>query len=80
MSDIQPRVIAILSDILDIKEECISVDQHIIDDLEADSLDFVEILMFVEEEFDVDFGFDFDEYQLTTVQSLIDHVDKLQRG
>lgn len=80
MSDIQPRVIAILSDILGIEEERISVDQHIIDDLEADSLDFVEILMFVEEEFDVDFGFDFDEYQLTTVQSMIDRVAKLQRG
>lgn len=80
MSDIQLRVIDILSDILDIEEERISVDQHIIDDLEADSLDFVEILMFVEEEFDVDFGFDFDEYQLTTVQSLIDYIIKLQRG
>ncbi len=45
------------------------------DDLGADSLDLVELIMSMEEEFDIDIS-DEDAEQLTTVQDAIDYINK----
>ena len=44
----------IISEQLEIAEEEITMESNIIDDFDADSLDLVDIVMSVEDEFDVD--------------------------
>ncbi len=46
-----------------------------VDDLGADSLDLVELIMSMEEEFDTDIS-DEDAEQITTVKDAIDYVNK----
>ena len=47
--------------------------QHTLDDLDADSLDAIEIVMRVEEELEIEIS-DEDAHKLTTVKSLVDYV------
>lgn len=51
-------------------------DAKFIDDLEADSLDTVELIMAIEEEFDCEIPEE-DAAKITTVGEVIDFVDKL---
>jgi acyl carrier protein len=69
---------------IDIIEEQLSVDREkvvpgasFVDDLGADSLDLVELIMAMEEEFDVEIP-DEDAEKIVTVQDAIDYVDKIQ--
>lgn len=48
------KVKAILVDQLDVDEDAITMDSSIIDDLGADSLDVVDMVMSLEEEFDTE--------------------------
>ena len=52
------KIKKILCDQLDIEEDSISMDSNIIDDLKADSLDIVDLIMSMEEEFDISFSDD----------------------
>lgn len=47
------KVREILAEQLDIDPEKITMDTNIVDDLEADSLDFVEMVTSIEEEYDI---------------------------
>ena len=53
MSDITDKVIAIVGDQLDVPKEEISRNSSFVDDLKADSLDIVELVMALEDEFEV---------------------------
>ena len=44
----------IIVDQLGVEEEAVSMETHLMKDLEADSLDAVEIIMAIEEEFDIE--------------------------
>ncbi len=44
----------IIVDQLGVEEEAVTMDTHLMKDLEADSLDAVEIIMAIEEEFDIE--------------------------
>jgi acyl carrier protein len=75
---------AIEDKMIDIIEEQLSVDREkvvpgasFVDDLGADSLDLVELIMAMEEEFDVEIP-DEDAEKIVTVQDAIDYVDKIQ--
>ncbi|MBQ9083829.1 MAG: acyl carrier protein [Clostridia bacterium] len=48
------KVKAILSEQFDVEEDTITVDTLIADDLGADSLDVVDVLMSLEDEFDIE--------------------------
>ncbi len=48
------KVKAIIVDQLDVEDEAIKMDSSIIDDLGADSLDVIDLIMSFEEEFDVE--------------------------
>ena len=48
------KVKKILVDQLDVEESAIALDSSIIDDLGADSLDIVDMVMSLEEEFDIE--------------------------
>ena len=53
MSDIQERVKKIIIEQLGVKEEEVKHEASFVDDLGADSLDTVELVMALEEEFDI---------------------------
>lgn len=52
--DVLEKIIDILCDQLDLDREQVTEDSEIIDDLGADSLDIVDLVMTLEEEFDTE--------------------------
>lgn len=55
---VEQRIRTILQDQLNLAPEEISEGAHLVDDLGCDSLDLIEILMALEEEFGIDLDFD----------------------
>ena len=75
MSNIDERVKSVVVKQLGGKEEDVKNDSKFIDDLGADSLDTVELVMGLEEEFDTEIP-DEEAEKITTVQQAIDYVNK----
>lgn len=73
MSTIEERVRAIVVEQLGVKEEEVSGDASFVDDLGADSLDTVELVMALEEEFSCEIP-DNEAEKITTVQQAIDYI------
>ena len=73
MSTIEERVKKIIIEQLGVKEEDVKSAASFVDDLGADSLDTVELVMALEEEFDTEIP-DEDAEKITTVQAAIDYV------
>ncbi|MBR0355818.1 MAG: acyl carrier protein [Oscillospiraceae bacterium] len=61
----------------EIDPEKITMDTNLIDDLGADSLDVVELIMNIEDEFGVSIS-DEEAANLVTVQRIVDFLEKLQ--
>ncbi|MEW5009092.1 MAG: acyl carrier protein [Cycloclasticus sp.] len=74
MSNIEERVKKIVAEQLGVKEEEVTNEASFIDDLGADSLDTVELVMALEEEFDCEIP-DEQAEGITTVQEAIDYVN-----
>jgi len=74
MSTIEERVKKIVVEQLGVKEEEVSNESSFVDDLGADSLDTVELVMALEEEFDTEIP-DEDAEKITTVQQATDYVN-----
>ena len=72
---IEEKVIGIVSDQLDVPKEEISRTSSFVDDLKADSLDIVELVMALEEEFECEIPDDEAE-KITTVQQAINYIEK----
>ena len=73
MADIEEKVKKIVCEQLDVPEEDVVPAATFVDDLGADSLDQVELIMAMEEEFDLSIP-DEDAETITTVQNAIDYV------
>ena len=73
MEEIQNKVVKIISEQLGKEESEISMMSNFIEDLDADSLDTVELVMALEEEFEVDIPDEAAE-KITTVQSAVDFI------
>jgi acyl carrier protein len=73
MSNIEERVKKIVCEQLGVKEEDVKAASSFVDDLGADSLDTVELVMALEEEFETEIP-DEDAEKLTTVQEAIDYI------
>jgi acyl carrier protein len=73
MASIEERVQKIVVEQLGVKEEEVSNESRFIDDLGADSLDTVELVMALEEEFECEIPDDEAE-KITTIQQAIDYV------
>ena len=73
MSDIEERVKKIVVEQLGVSEEDTTNEASFVDDLGADSLDTVELVMALEEEFETEIPDDEAE-KITTVQLAIDYV------
>lgn len=74
MSDIQERVIKIVSEQLGVKTEEVSSDSSFVDDLGADSLDTVELVMALEEEFETEIP-DEEAEKITTVKLAVEYIN-----
>ena len=74
MSNIDERVKSIVVKQLGVKEEDVKNESKFIEDLGADSLDTVELVMGVEEEFDTEIP-DEEAEKITTVQQAIDYIN-----
>lgn len=73
MSTVEDRVRKIVIEQLAVKGENLTNDASFVDDLGADSLDTVELVMAFEEEFEVEIP-DEEAEKITTVQEAIDHI------
>lgn len=74
MSTIEDRVRKIVGDQLGVKEEDLKNDSSFVDDLGADSLDTVELVMALEEEFETEIP-DEKAEKITTIQEAIDYIE-----
>lgn len=74
MSDIEARVKKIVSEHLDIDESKIAANSNFADDLGADSLDQVELVMAFEEEFSIEIPDDAAE-KITTVADAVKYIE-----
>jgi acyl carrier protein len=73
MSSIEERVKKIVVDQLGVKEEDVTPNASFVDDLGADSLDTVELVMALEEEFETEIP-DEEAEKITTVQQAVDYI------
>lgn len=76
---VQDQVVELISDQLNIKKEEIAPGSRLVDDLKADSLDVVELVMSFEENFDMQIP-DEEAERLRTVEDIIEHVKKHKSG
>jgi acyl carrier protein len=74
MSSIEDRVKKIVAEQLGVKEDEVRNEASFVDDLGADSLDTVELVMALEEEFETEIP-DEEAEKITTVQQAIDYVN-----
>ncbi len=70
---VEQRVKEIIADQLGVDIEQIKPESKFVDDLGADSLDVVELIMAFEEEFDVEIP-DEDAEKIATVQDVLDYI------
>ncbi len=74
MSSIEERVKKIVVEQLGVGEDQVTSEASFVDDLGADSLDTVELVMALEEEFDTEIP-DEEAEKITTVQQAIDYIN-----
>lgn len=74
MSSIEERVQKIVIEQLGVKEEEVTKDASFVDDLGADSLDTVELVMALEEEFETEIP-DEDAEKITTVAEAVNYIN-----
>ena len=74
MSNIEERVKKIVCEQLGVKEEEVTTESSFVNDLGADSLDTVELVMALEEEFDAEIP-DEEAEKIGTVQDAIAYIE-----
>ncbi len=75
MSSIEERVKKIVAEQLGVKEEDVKAEASFVEDLGADSLDTVELVMALEEEFETEIP-DEEAEKITTVQLAIKFIEE----
>ncbi|GIN91408.1 acyl carrier protein [Siminovitchia terrae] len=73
MADIQERVTKIIVDRLGVEESKVELESSFKDDLGADSLDVVELVMELEDEFDMEIS-DEDAEKIATVGDAVNYI------
>ncbi|MEK9529653.1 MAG: acyl carrier protein [Gammaproteobacteria bacterium] len=74
MSTIVERVTKLVCEQLGVKEEEVTLEASFVEDLGADSLDTVELVMALEEEFETEIP-DEEAEKITTVKEAVDYID-----
>ena len=75
MSEVLDKVVEIVCNQLEISKEGVTPDSSLVEDLGADSLDTVELVMAFEEEFGLEIPDDEAE-NITTIKSAVDWIEK----
>ena len=75
MNEIFETVKKIVSEQLGVEEEIVNMESTFVDDLAADSLDIVELIMSIEEEFDIEIS-DEDAEKIVTVGDVVKYIEK----
>jgi acyl carrier protein len=75
MAEVYDRIVKVVSEELAISEDEITEDASFIDDLGADSLDVVELIMALEEEFDIEIP-DEDAEEIATVSDAVNYIEE----
>jgi acyl carrier protein len=70
---VEKRVMEIIVEQLKVDPEIVTLEAHFIDDLGADSLDLVELIMAMEEEFSLEIS-DEDAEKIQTVQDAVNYI------
>jgi acyl carrier protein len=78
-AETEERVKKIIVNLLGVKPEDVSPEKKFREDLEADSLDLVELIMAFEEEFGGEIS-DEDAQKITTVGEAVDYVETKMKG
>jgi acyl carrier protein len=78
MATVEERVKKIIVEQLGVKEDEVVLGASFVDDLGADSLDTVELVMALEDEFDLEIP-DEEAEKITTVQSAVDYINSNQK-
>jgi acyl carrier protein len=73
------RVKKVVVEQLDVNEEEVTLPASFVDDLGADSLDVVELVMGLEEEFDIEIP-DEDAEKIQAVQDAVSYIDEKAKG
>ncbi|MGD8254720.1 MAG: acyl carrier protein [Syntrophobacterales bacterium] len=73
MTEIKNRIVEIIANQLGIEEDDVTAEASVIDDLGADSLDVVELVMALEEEFNLEIP-DEEAEKITSVQNIFDYM------
>ena len=71
--EIFEKVKNIIVDLLQVSEDNVTLESHFIDDLGADSLDLVELIMGIEEEFNIEIP-DGEAEKVVTVGDVVDYI------
>ena len=79
MASVEERVVDIVAEQLGVDKEKVTRDTHFVNDLGADSLDTVELVMELEEEFDISIPEDSAE-KIQRVGEAIDFIEKAQQA
>ncbi len=74
MSTTEERIIKLVCEQLGVKEEEVNAEASFVEDLGADSLDTVELVMALEEEFETEIP-DEEAEKITTVKEAMDYVE-----
>jgi|TARA_Y100000310_G_scaffold323106_1_gene383049 acyl carrier protein len=74
MSTTEERVVKLVCEQLGVKEEEVTPEASFVEDLGADSLDTVELVMALEEEFETEIP-DEEAEKITTVKEAIDYIE-----
>ena len=75
MESLEARVKKIIVEQLSVEEDAVKLEAKFVDDLGADSLDIVELVMALEEEFKIEIP-DEDAEKISNVQSAVDYITK----
>jgi acyl carrier protein len=70
---LESKIVDIVTNQLGVEKEAVTAEAHVIDDLGADSLDVVELVMALEEAFDVEIPDD-DAEKIRTVKDIFDYL------
>ncbi len=79
MSAVQDRVIDIVAEQLGVDKEKVTLDTSFVNDLGADSLDTVELVMELEEEFDINIP-DEEAEKIQTVGQAIEYIERARNS
>jgi len=74
---VEDKLVDIIAEQLSVEKDKVVPGASFVDDLGADSLDLVELIMAMEEAFDIEIADEVAE-KITTVQDAIDHINSVQ--